>query len=860
MTKNENNENSPNIEKIKLPEILPVLGTKDLVPFPSVIMSIVVEGETVVNIINDSKDNYESFILLAAVKDDAVNYLDPNSYFKVGVVCRIGKVQKIGEHKCKVMLQGMIRSEISDLTPKNDYLISKAKPIPNIVNEQEDPKEAQEIIEKVVNCVFDLVQLEELPEDLISLVENIDDPGVLADVIIAHYALETHIAQGILEEFDSLERLILVNKLIQDDINHFAVSKNILNKTQEEMSKTQKDYYLREQLKQIKKELGEFDTKENELDDLQEALAKAKIPESSSKEVDKQFSRLQRMHSESSEYAILRTYLETVADLPWSTKTKDKLDVKSASKILDADHYGLEKVKTRILEFLSVRKLKKDSVGPILCLMGPPGVGKTSLGKSVAACLNRKFFSIALGGVRDEAEIRGHRRTYVGALPGKIIQAYKEVGSVNPVILLDEIDKVGADFRGDPASALLEILDPSQNCNFRDHYLNLPFDLSNTLFIVTANTLDTIPAALLDRLEVLRLSGYTVNEKFHIAKKYLVPRQIKQNGINDLKVKFDDKAIKVIIEGYTREAGVRNLEREISSVCRKLARDYVELGKKHKKVTPDLVINLLGSIRFESEIENLENEVGKVNGLAWTSVGGEVLPVETSIAKGTGKLILTGQLGDVMKESAQAALFYIRSNAEKLEVSPDFYSKYDIHIHLPNGATPKDGPSAGIAISTAIVSTLRNLEVSKDIAMTGEISLRGMVLPIGGLKEKALAALRHGIKTVIIPFANLKDIKEIPKEQRSKINFVPVKKVSEVIELALLKKKKITAKRKNISVKVKTKTKTKAKVKLKPKVKTKTKTKAKAKVKTKAKTKVKSKSKTKVKVKTQTRKRKAIRK
>jgi ATP-dependent Lon protease len=560
----------------------------------------------------------------------------------------------------------------------------------------------------------------------------------------------------------------------------------IQNQAKEEMTKTQRDYFLREQMKQIQQELGEGDERAEEIGELKKQIEKAKMPLEVKGEAEKQLRRLEQMHPESSEASLVRTYLDWLVDLPWNKSTKDNLNIKKAKQVLDEDHYNLEKVKERILEYLAVNKLRKKIKGPILCFVGPPGVGKTSLGRSIARSLNRSFVRVSLGGVRDEAEIRGHRRTYVGALPGRIIQGIKQAGSNNPVFMLDELDKVGADFRGDPSAALLEVLDPEQNHAFSDHYLNLPFDLSNVLFICTANLMDPIPPALADRMEVIQLSGYTNEEKLEIARKYLLPRQLDDTGISTKHLEFSDDAVLRIIGEYTKEAGLRNLEREIASICRKIARKVAEGKAELVRVTRANVHSFLGAPKFLPETEQEHHEVGVATGLAWTSTGGEILFIEASLSKGRGNLTLTGQLGDVMKESAQAAVSYARAHAGKLGIESDFYQKFDIHIHVPAGAIPKDGPSAGITMATALISALTRRPVSRDVAMTGEITLRGRVLPIGGLKEKSLAAVRAGIKAIVLPERNQKDLDEIPKPLRRKLRWVAAQNMSQVLEAALL--------------------------------------------------------------------------
>jgi ATP-dependent Lon protease len=651
---------------------------------------------------------------------------------------------------------------------------------------QKSAKSIKARVSKLIEQLQVLVEQEALAEDLLMLSEEIADPGTLADVILAHLKPDLHFAQSALEEFDAMERFKLVENWVAETAKKLKLSEEIRDKTEDELMKGQREYFLREQLKQIRHELGDDQDSGKDLAELKAAIEKAKLPKVVNDEAGKQLRRLEHMSPESGDAALLRTYLEWIIDLPWSNKTRDRMDIKLAKEILDEDHFGLEKVKDRILEYLSVKKLNPDSKGPILCLVGPPGVGKTSLGKSVAKALNRNFHRMSLGGVRDEAEIRGHRRTYVGALPGRIIQGMKHSGSSNPVFVLDELDKVGADFRGDPAAALLEVLDPNQNREFVDHYLNVPYDLSQVMFFATANTTDTIPSALLDRLEVIRIAGYTTEEKVAIAEKYIIPRQLSETGLSEEGIEFDPAAVQFLIERYTLESGVRNLEREVGSLCRKVARQRAEKKPLTKKITVDSIKNFLGPTKVDPDADEKIDSVGVAMGLAWTIYGGETMLVEASIAKGKGGLILTGQLGDVMKESAQAAIFYARSNAAQLGLDPDFHDKYDIHVHCPSGATPKDGPSAGITIASAVISALSERKISREYAMTGEVTLRGNVLAVGGVKEKSLAALRTGVKKVIIPFDCVKDLEEIPKEQRDQIEFIPVKHISEVLERVLL--------------------------------------------------------------------------
>ncbi len=766
-----------------VPDILPVLPAKDLVAFPSVMMSLHVGRSQSVKAIEAASSD-DKLIFIVAQKDQETDEPETKDLFKIGVVANVVRTLKLPDGRYKVLLQGIVRAKATNFSKTGEYFSAEIDPI--IPEDKNELSAADSVLmNRIRENLQVLVEYEHLPEEMLLVTEEIEDPGMLADVVLAHYKLEPFKAQKLLEELDPISRLKATDAMIADDLNQFLLSEKIRDKARDEMSKGQREYYLREQIKQIQKELGEEDSLSEDLVALKVSLEKSKLPKHAKDESSKQLKRLERMHPEASEYALLRTYLEWIADLPWGVVTKDTIDLKKAQEILDEDHFGLDKAKQRIIEYLSVRKLNPESKGPILCFVGPPGVGKTSLGRSIASALNRKFFRMSLGGVRDEAEIRGHRRTYVGALPGRVIQGMKQAGSRNPVFVLDELDKIGADFRGDPASALLEVLDPQQNREFQDHYLNVSFDLSETIFVATANTLDTIPEALLDRLEVIYISGYTTHEKVSIAKRFLLPRQIKENGLQKVKFSVQDSAILFLVERYTQEAGVRNLEREIGSLCRKIARQYAETKKVPSTITIAALKELLGNTKFDPESNEVKDIIGLARGLAWTTHGGEMLPIEASVAKGNGQLTLTGQLGNVMQESARAAVFYARSSVDTLGIDPEFHSKYDIHIHVPNGATPKDGPSAGITIATALVSVLTKRVVKKEIAMTGEMTLRGNVLPIGGLKEKALAALRYGIKKVIIPFENIKDLQDIPKEQREKIKFIPVKHISEVLEIAL---------------------------------------------------------------------------
>jgi ATP-dependent Lon protease len=627
-----------------------------------------------------------------------------------------------------------------------------------------------------------------LSPDVLVIINSLDHPGRLADLVASNLDLKVEQAEQVLETFDPLARLRRAAEFLRKELEVLEVQQKIQAQAKEEVDKTHREYYLREQLKAIQRELGESDERGQEIQELQAKIEKAKMPPEVEAEAKTQVGRLSRMHPDAAEASVVRTYLDWLIELPWSKQTADKLSIKQAARILEADHYDLEKVKERILEYLAVRKLKKKMKGPLLCFVGPPGVGKTSLGKSIARALGRKFVRISLGGVRDEAEVRGHRRTYIGALPGKIIQGIKQAGTNNPVFMMDEVDKVGADFRGDPSAALLEVLDPEQNISFTDHYLGVPFDLSNVMFIATANLADPILPALKDRMEIIEISGYTEEEKLHIARKYLVPRQFAEHGITRRYLQMSDEAILRIIQHYTREAGLRNVEREVATICRKVAKGVAEGKRGLTRVTGASVHRYLGAPKFLPEPEQERDEVGVATGLAWTQTGGEVLYIECTMMKGKGTLSLTGHLGDVMKESAQAALSYARSRAAELGIKEEVFSKHDLHIHVPSGAIPKDGPSAGITMATALISTLARVPVRRDVAMTGEVTLRGKVLPVGGIKEKVLAARRMGVKTVLVPTKNDKDVKELPANVRRGMNFAYVEEMGQVLDQALARR------------------------------------------------------------------------
>lgn len=772
--------------QVEIPEVLPLLPIRDIVIYPYMMLPLFVGRDVSIRAVEESLSR-DRLIFLVAQKNSSEESPTPSEIHKVGTIASIMRMLKLADGRVKILVQGLSKGEVDIFTRERPYFEVKIRKViePTL---QEVPIEVEALMRTAKEKIEQILNLKNLPPEIVMVTDNISDPGVLADLVASNLRLKIEESQAILEIFDPIERLKKVNDLLSRELELSTMQARIQNQAKEEMSKTQRDYFLREQLKQIQQELGEGDERAEEMNEVRKQIDKAKMPPEVKREADKQLRRLEQMHPESSEASLVRTYLDWLVDLPWSRKTKDNLNIKKAKQVLDEDHYNLEKIKERILEYLAVNKLRKKLKGPILCFVGPPGVGKTSLGRSIARALGRHFVRVSLGGVRDEAEIRGHRRTYVGALPGRVIQGIKQAGSNNPVFMLDEIDKVGADFRGDPSAALLEVLDPEQNHAFSDHYLNLPFDLSNTLFICTANLLDPVPAALADRMEVIQLSGYTNEEKLEIARKYLIPRQFEDNGLSAKTIEISDDAMLRIIGEYTKEAGLRNLEREIASICRKVARKVAEGKTELTRITRANVHSFLGAPKFLPEAEQEHHEIGVATGLAWTSAGGEILYVEASLSKGRGNLTLTGQLGDVMKESAQAAVSYARAHAKKLDIEEDFYQKLDIHIHVPAGAIPKDGPSAGITMATALISALTKRAVSRDVAMTGEITLRGRVLPIGGLKEKSLAAFRAGIKTIIIPERNAKDLDEIPKVLRRKLQWVLAESMSDVLKSALLDK------------------------------------------------------------------------
>ena len=772
------------MKELTIPEVLPLLPVRDIVVFPYMILPLFVGRDKSVAAV-DAALSRDRLIFLATQKDVSKEDPEPDDIYSVGTVAMIMRMLKLADGRVKVLVQGMVKARLTGFPSVDPYFAARVERL-----EESPPPEVTLENEALMRMVRDqLAQLMQLgknfPPEVSVVLDNIEDPGSLADLIASNLGLKVAKAQELLEVVDALERLRKVKDVLANELEVATVQNRIQSQAKEEMGKSQREYYLREQLRAIQAELGEADPRAEEIAELRQKLEAAGLPKEARAEADKQLRRLETMHPEAAEYSMLRTYMDWLVDLPWSHATRDNLDLKKARKVLDEDHFNLEKVKERILEFLAVRKLKKDMKGPVLCFVGPPGVGKTSLGKSIARALGRQFVRISLGGVRDEAEIRGHRRTYVGALPGRVLQSIKQAGTCNPVFMLDELDKIGADFRGDPSAALLELLDPEQNHAFSDHYINLPFDLSKVLFIATANVLDSIPSALKDRLEVIRLSGYSTEEKLSIATRYLVPRQLKENGLKAKDARFSEKALLKLITEYTLEAGLRNLERQVGSVCRKIARRFAEGNKKSVLVSETAVAGFLGPPRYLPEEELRESEIGVATGLAWTEAGGEILLVEVSTMKGKGDLTMTGHLGEVMKESAQAALSYARAHATELGIDANFLEGTSVHIHVPAGAIPKDGPSAGVTMATALISALSGRRVSKDVAMTGEITLRGKVLPIGGLKEKVLAAVRAHIGTIIIPERNTRDLEEIPPHLRKKVRFVSASTMDEVLAAAL---------------------------------------------------------------------------
>lgn len=740
----------------------------------------------------------DSLIFLTSQKELKVEDPTKEDFYEVGTICKVKQMLRLPGDNLRVLVEGMKRAEVTEFIDEEEYFNVVVDEIEIIEPEEVNP-EVEALMRMVMDTFEDYITASnKITTDVLLTVSEIDEPERMADVIASYIYLKPESKQTILETFDPYERLEKMNYILREELEVLQIEEEINNKVKTQINKVQKEYYLKEQIKAIQQELGDEMSIENEVDGYLDKIKKAKMPKEVKIKAEKEVNRLRRLSPSSAETGVIRNYIEWLVELPWNKKSKDRSDLKISREILDEDHYGLKDVKERILEYLAIRTIAKDLKAPILCLVGPPGVGKTSIARSIARSLNREFVRMSLGGVRDEAEIRGHRRTYVGAIPGRIIDNMKKVGVKNPVFLLDEIDKLNSDFRGDPASALLEVLDPEQNNTFTDHFLEVPFDLSKVMFITTANSVSTIPAPLLDRMELIQVSSYTEDEKFQIAKRYLVPKQIKEHGLLDYDVKISDNSIKETISSYTREAGVRRLERTIGSLCRKSAKRIVEEKVKSIRINTGNLKSYLGAPKYQYDNINKKNEIGMVTGLAWTSVGGVTLNIEVNLMPGKGKVQLTGKLGDVMKESAMIGISYIRSKSEDYGINPKFNESTDIHIHIPEGATPKDGPSAGITMITALVSAFTKIAVKSDVAMTGEVTLRGKVLPIGGLKEKTIAAHRAGIKKVLVPFENKKDMEEVPAKVKKELEFVFVENMDQVLEHALEskpKKKRKTAKK-----------------------------------------------------------------
>ncbi|MCS7149334.1 MAG: endopeptidase La [Caldimicrobium sp.] len=774
----------PEGEVIDVPEVLPLMAIRDMVLFPSMVVPLFVGRSKSLRAIEEAQKR-ENLLVLVTQKNPRLENPQEKDLYRIGTLGLILKTITLAENRKKVIVQVISRVEVKNYLQSDPFFEVEIEP-----SKEREPEvitsDTEALMRSVKENIEKLLSLKGILNPEVSNVfQSMEEPGRLADLVAAYLKLRAQTAQDLLETLDGFERLNKISKILLQEIEITTLQNKIQSEAQEEMGRSQREYFLRQQLKAIKKELGEEEDIESDIKELRKKIKKAKMPKKVEEEALKQLRRLEMMHSESAEAAVIRNYLEWILELPWNISTTDNFDLKHVKAILDEDHYDLEKIKDRLLEFLAVKKMNPKAKGAIICFVGPPGVGKTSLGKSIARALGRKFVRVALGGVRDEAEIRGHRRTYVGSMPGRIIQGIKQAGVNNPVFLLDEIDKLCSDFHGDPAAALLEVLDPEQNKEFVDHYLDLPFDLSKVLFIATANMVEPIPKVLLDRMEVIYLSGYTFKEKLEIAKRHLIPRLIKEHGLKKRDIQLSDEVILKIIEEYTSESGVRDLERKLAALYRKITRKKAEGEEGPFEITPQNLKDFLGPPEYLEEMRLTKDEIGVASGLAWTPYGGEVLYVEALVMPGRGNLILTGSLGEVMKESAQAALSYIRSKSEEFGLDPKFYTKYDIHIHVPSGAIPKDGPSAGVTMAIALLSALTKKPVSKDYAMTGEIVLRGNVLPVGGIKEKALAALRKGITQVIIPAQNEKDLDEIPEDLRSKIKFIKISHLDEVAKLVI---------------------------------------------------------------------------
>lgn len=769
---------------------LPIIPLRGISIFPNMVIHFDVGRDKSIKALEEAM-LAESLILLCTQINPKIDNPDVDDFYHIGTVSKVKQILKLPGGSTRVLVEGVNRGTITDILETKPYFKAEVEELIYEPDDIEKDKDLEAAMRLVINDLKEYVSLNnKVSPEVLMAISDIEDPGRLCDIIASYVFLNQEDNQEILETFDFYQRLESLHAIFQEEIEMLKIEDKINQRVKKQINKVQKEYYLKEQIRAIQKELGQDEDIINEIEDYKSKIKKINMPKEVSQKALKEVDRLSKMSSYSPELGLIRTYLDWIVELPWDKKSKGKIDIKKSRDILNEDHYGLKDVKERILEFIAIRKLTDSMKGPILCLVGPPGVGKTSIAKSIARSLDRKFVRMSLGGVRDEAEIRGHRRTYVGSMPGKIISSMKKAGTKNPVFLFDEIDKLNSDYRGDPASGLLEVLDPEQNSTFTDHFLDIPFDLSSVLFITTANTTSSIPAPLLDRMEVIRISGYTSQEKYQIAIDYLIPKQKKEHGLKEDNLEISSAGVKSIINNYTREAGVRNLEREIANICRKAGKRIVEEKLKIIRINKANISNYLGTPKYRFDVLNEENQIGVANGLAWTQVGGETLSIEVNSMKGKGKIQLTGKLGDVMKESAMAGISYIRANVKKLNIDPEFYKNTDIHIHVPEGAIPKDGPSAGITIATAVVSELSNTAINREVAMTGEITLRGRVLPVGGIKEKVLAANRMGIKKILLPLENEKDLKEIPDNIKRKLDFVLVDNMDKVLEHTFVKEVK----------------------------------------------------------------------
>lgn len=773
-------------EKEKVLRQMPAIPLRGITIFPNMVLHFDVGREKSIKALEEAMITDQT-IFLTTQKSAETDLPTPEDYYWVGTVARIKQMLKMPGEVVRVLVEGVCRASIEEIIHETPYLRCLLLEHPE-TDQGVDSNQLEAMSRALLEAFDEYVAINpKLSAEMFASVDSVQPPSRMADLIASNLEVKNEQKQEILECYDPLERMEKVTRLLIRETEIQKIERDISMKVRGQINKGQKEYYLREQLRAIQEELGQDENVEEEVEAYRKKLKALKLPKELHEKVEHEIQRFYKVQPSSAEGGVIRTYLDWVLELPWNKQTRDSLDLKEAARVLNEDHYGLEKVKERILEYLAVRKLSKDMKGPILCFVGPPGVGKTSVAKSIARAMNRKFVRMSLGGVRDEAEIRGHRRTYIGAIPGRVMGAMKDAKSNNPVFLFDEIDKVGNDYRGDPASALLEVLDPEQNKEFTDHFIDLPFDLSRVMFLTTANTTETIPMPLLDRMEVIEISGYTEEEKLRIAQRYLIPKKLEEHGLKLQQLKFSPQAIRDMINYYTRESGVRNLEREIANVCRKAAKKIVEDQTAHLKVTPSNLEKYLGRKRFHYDTVGEENQVGVTNGLAWTIVGGDTLSIETTVMEGNGKLVLTGQLGEVMQESAKAGISYIRANSEKLGVDGNFYREKDVHIHIPEGAIPKDGPSAGVTMCTSVISALTGIPVRKDLAMTGEITLRGKVLAVGGIKEKVLAAHRAGMKKVLLPMENQRDIQDIPANVRKELEFVLISHMDQVLKQALVR-------------------------------------------------------------------------